>query len=125
MFAQMVQERRADLPLVRAFKSAVVAATGEAGFAKERFLQSIHQRSRLRNVQRAVRTIRDKYPTLYALERDWFETLLRMKKPAAASVGDETPATQRPFFDLQFSWWWVFPTMFIVRMLLRIMTSEH
>jgi hypothetical protein len=80
-FPQLAQDPAMDMPLFHAFKTAVVLPPADAGYEKERFLHSIRDAARLRRVRKAVALVRDEYEPLYDLEKDWFETLLKLKKP--------------------------------------------
>ena len=112
-----------DKGLFRAFKSVVVVPAGEAGYAKEKFLQSIRDRKRLKQLKRAVRQLQQEYPELFALERDWFETMLSMKKPvgqASRPIRGEPSGASFEMPDL--SWGTVFAGLILVRFLLRLFT---
>lgn len=79
----------ADIGLVHAFKSAVVQPAKDAGPIRERFLQSVRDVGRWKKIRNMVKAIRKQYPAIYQLERDWFETILKLKKPVAVSHSGE------------------------------------
>lgn len=118
-FPSLAQSKSMDMKLFRAFKTAVVLPPAEAGFQREKFIQSIKDKKRLKKVRRAVEFIREENELLYNLEKDWFETILTMKlrKNTAA-------ARQRSTFSFalpEFGWGTWFVVLTILRIVLRIM----
>jgi hypothetical protein len=67
------------LPLFHAFKTAVVLPPGEAGPHKDQFIRTVRDRQQIKAVRQLVERIRSDYPVLFQLEKDWFETLLKLK----------------------------------------------
>lgn len=123
-FPQLAQEKSMDMPLFRAFKTAVVLPPTEAGYAKEQFLYSLRDAKRVKMVKRSVATLRDQRPLLYALERDWFETLLKLKKPRPRPVA-AAAAVESSSFELAGVGWPVFFIgLFVLRVVLRLLADS-
>ena len=121
-FPTIAQAKVMDMGLFRAFKTAVVLPPAEAGYERERFLQSIRDGKRLKKVKKATKFIRTNYPMLYALEKDWFETILAMKKPAST-----TSTSQRSEFSIELpeiGWGTWILISFALRVLFRILAHS-
>ena len=125
-FAALTQEKYVDMPLFRAFKTAVVLPAAEAGPVRERFFQRIKDKNHLKAIKKMIRGIKKDHEILYQLERDWFESLMKMKAPKrVASAG---PAEPEYVFDNDdeggFSWvFWVI-VVIIIRVVVAVMRSS-
>ncbi len=78
-FPKLSQESWMDLKLLNAFRSAAVLPPTEAAHAREAFLSRIASNSELKKIKSAVKKLESSYPILYAMEHDWFQTLLNHK----------------------------------------------
>jgi hypothetical protein len=78
-FPKLAQEPWMVGPLFHAFKTAVVLPQAEAGIVRERFTGSIPSRKELGAIRTAVAKIEQSYPVLFALERNFFQTLLKLE----------------------------------------------
>jgi hypothetical protein len=78
-FPKLAQEPWMVGPLFHTFKTAVVLPQAEAGIVRERFTGSIPSRKELGAIRNAVAKIEQSYPVLFALERNFFQTLLKLE----------------------------------------------
>jgi hypothetical protein len=78
-FPRLASSMTGCLPLVHAFKSAVVLPPAEAGMHKEQFIRSVKDKRQVKQVKQAAQKIKSEFPLLYDLEKDWFETLMKLK----------------------------------------------
>lgn len=78
-FPKLAEEAWMVGPLFHAFKTAVVLPQAEAGIVRERFTGSIPDQKELKAIRNAVGNIEQRYPVLFALERNFFQTLLKLE----------------------------------------------
>lgn len=123
-FPRLATVKNADLALVRAFKLAVVKPAAEAGPMRERFLNTIKDRKRLQHAQRMTRVIRDQYPILFQLEKDWFETILKMKRPRAVDPVSDWDGDGGGF-SFNLSWTAIILVILFVRLLIRVLMASR
>lgn len=93
-FPKLAQEPWMIGPLFHAFKTAVVLPQAEAGVVRERFTSSIPHRRELAAIRYAVKNIEQYYPVLFALERNFFQTLLKLELPANRAASLQPPTQQ-------------------------------
>lgn len=118
-FPKLATASGMHLELFQAFKTAVVLPPQEAGYVREQFFRSIENRKELKNIKHAIGIIRKDYPVLYALERDWFKSILDTKKPLR-----EVRASQPMFEDFDFSFIGIlfsWPSWIIISIVIRIL----
>ena len=119
-FPRLAQETWMDNDLFNAFKAAVVLPPTEASMHRERFTSRIRNKQHLKAVKTSVKQLQLKYPILYTLERDWFQTL--MKQRMQSSRGGEGGGFSLP----EMEWPIVIGVVIIVRILVRaIMLSGN
>ena len=126
-FPRLLQEKWMGRRLLDAFKAAVVLPPSEAGFVRERFLARITDKQQLKKIKNAVQRIESDYPVLYALERDWFETLKKFKI-LHYEVGDAYEGGGSGGIDFDFSaltWPVVIGLFIVLRVILRILASGN
>lgn len=122
-FPRLSQESWMDGKLFEAFKTAVVLPPVEAGAVRERYLNRIADKVHLKKVQSAVKKIETDFPVLYALERDWFQTLkgFKIRKPES----EYESADDSIDFDWSGMGWPAWLVIFVViRILLRFMSTS-
>ena len=107
--------------LFNTFKSSVVLPPVDAARVKERFLRSIQDKKQLKEIRKASRLIQKTYPILYALERDWFGTIAKLKLYGSRiDYGQTGQGIVDNFFDTvsQMPWysWWILFTMLKIAM---------
>lgn len=126
-FPALTQSKSMDMDLFRAFKSAVVLPPAEAGYQREKFLQKIRDKKHLKQVQKAVKHIRSDHDVLYELEKDWFETILTLKKPGAARRVDRDSyqSTSSSFELPEMGWGTWIAIAFILRLVIRFMMMNN
>ena len=110
-----------DNGLFHAFKTAIVLPPAEAGYQREKFIQTIANRKQLKSVKKAVKYIREDHELLYELERDWFETILALKRPSATTqaVRESTSSFELP----DFGWGTYIVIAILIRILIRVMMN--
>ncbi len=114
-FPRLTTVPNADLPLIHAFKSVVVRPAGDAGPIRERFLRSIRDRDRLKKVQRMVKFIKQEYPMLFQLEKNWFETILTMNRRSVASA--TAAGGDSGGLELSIPYWLIVVVVIVIRVL--------
>lgn len=80
-FPKLAQLPKMDMPLLNAFRAAVVLPPKEAGQVRENFLRTLDSSERLQSAKRGADLISKNYPHLFALEKDWFRTIAQQKQP--------------------------------------------
>jgi hypothetical protein len=105
-FPRLAQLPGMDLPLFNAFKSAVVLPPAEAGRVRDRFVRSIQDKKRLKEVQKAAKLVQSKYPILFALERDWFATISKLKGTSQIASREVDSGGGGFSFEMPWFGWW-------------------
>ena len=122
-FPRLMQESWMDTKLFEAFKTAVVLPPVDAGTVRERFLSRITEKNQLKKIQTAVKKIEADFPVLYALERDWFQTLkgYKVQKTESEYAGGGGSVD----FDWSGMGWplWLV-IFFIIRVLLKLVSMS-
>lgn len=106
--------------LFHAFKTAVVLPQSDAGFVRERFTGQIPTKKDLTAIRKAVEKIQQNYPTLYALERDFFETLRKLKLTKRKSSEAFDLGFDSGDFQGSFGWIGVLFVFLIIRGLIML-----
>jgi hypothetical protein len=114
-FPRLASSAGKCLPLFHAFKTAVVLPPGEAGPHKEQFIRGVRERKQLKAIRQMVQKIQTEHPVLFQLEKDWFETLLKLKlrrrsEPISISIGESPLGSFGPLL--------VFAAILLIRALL-------
>ena len=122
-FPLLAQDGDMDMNLFRAFKSSVVLPPAEAGYHRERFLQSITDKKQLKSVKRSVASIRSNHPVLYEMEKDWFETIQNLKKPKVRSVSSGGGEYYESDGGFEFGWGTWICVIILIRVFIRILMS--
>ena len=122
-FPRLMQEGWMDAKLFEAFKTAVVLPPVDAGSVRERFLSRVTEKTHLKKIQNAVKKIEADFPVLFALERDWFQTLKGFKIRRVESEYEGMGGSVD--FDWSGMGWPLWLVIFIViRVVLRVMSMS-
>ncbi len=91
----------------------------EAALHKEEFIRKVRGRQQLKVVRRTVQLIERDHPLLYDLEKDWFETLgkLKARRTKAQPVRSGTGEVEWSYYSPLV----VFGVIVMVRILLVLM----
>ena len=116
-FPQLAQEKWMQMPLFNAFKKAVVLPPAEAAHVRERFLSRITDKKELKQMQTAIDRMQAQYPLLYALERDWFQTIKKFK--VRSTGGESVSVSFSGLADI--GWPGMLLTVIAIRVLFRIL----
>lgn len=111
-FARLAAAPGVYLPLVHAFKTAVVLPPGEAGPCKDQYIRGLKDRGQLKATRRTVTIVGRDFALLYPLEKDWFETLRTVKLRRAP--------TEPVSYSVDFSGWTSFSPAMVVIVLMLI-----
>jgi hypothetical protein len=121
-FPRLASSVTGALPLFHAFKSAVVLPPAEAARHKEEFIRKVRDRQQVKLVRRTVRSIEREHPMLYELEKDWFETLSKLKvRRSKASKAEGVPSRTGDVEWSYFSPALAFAVIVMIRILLAVM----
>ena len=79
-FARLAEQGIDDPDFFRSLRLILVAAPRKAATERDDLFESIRSAERLRRIRKMIRSIRKRMPDIYALEADWLESILRMRK---------------------------------------------
>jgi hypothetical protein len=120
-FPKLAQEPWMTWPLFHAFKTAVVLPQTEAGIVRERFTGSIPDKKELTRIRKAVANIEQQYPILYALERNFFQTLIKLE--LNTTVPKQTKSIRQDDGDGGFGWVIILICFIIIKVLAAVFTA--
>ncbi|MCC9640853.1 hypothetical protein LOC71_01100 [Rhodopirellula sp. JC740] len=85
-FVDLLADDSFDRELVVSLGKAIVLPSSEAGYVRERYLQSLTTKSVRKKAASTSKRIAAQYPALFELERDWLLTLQNPKTSGPASA---------------------------------------
>lgn len=74
-----VADKTGDRAFSDALLQSLICPAAKAGLLQEQYIEQIIQQRRVKPACRAIRTLIDRHPEIYQLERDWFDVLLEPK----------------------------------------------
>ncbi len=90
-FPKLAQELGKNLSLFNNFRKSLTMPPRDLAGMKEAIMRSLFEGNQASSYKRAAKIIRDRYPELYAFEPQWFDDIIRARKPGS---GWQLPSLQ-------------------------------
>lgn len=85
---QLYEQPDLDKELIKTLGLTLVQPRSQAGYFRERYIQSLRNRSATKRAKKTAIEIRDKHPQLFEMQSDWLTTILNQKRHSGHGFGN-------------------------------------